>query len=108
MFGKRDIFRDTGPELSEAERHRNIRTAGTLARQAQQTLTLTARKQYRRYRTDAGGPLRKLGPMAHPLQEGLRGTTALTRRRRPHPHIRRREHPLERTQPPSPRFGPNH
>ena len=54
MFGKRDIFRDVGPELSEAERHRAIRTAGILARQAQQTLTLTARKQYRRYRADAG------------------------------------------------------
>ncbi len=33
MFGKREIFRDVGPELSEAERHRAIRTAGTLARQ---------------------------------------------------------------------------
>lgn len=55
MFGRRrDMFRDVGPELTDAERNRAIRTAGILARQAQQTLTLTTRKQYRRYRADAG------------------------------------------------------
>ncbi|MDL9935791.1 hypothetical protein QSJ18_03440 [Gordonia sp. ABSL1-1] len=56
MFGnaRKAIFTDAGPELDRAERNRAIRLARRAATEAQGSLTLTAKRQYRRYRADAG------------------------------------------------------
>lgn len=48
------IFDDPPVELTRAQLERGLAKARQAAREAQQTLTLTKKKQYRRYRAAAG------------------------------------------------------
>lgn len=54
MFGSRAVFGDVGPELTDHERARALRMARRAAVESQDSLTLTARRQYRRYRATVG------------------------------------------------------
>ncbi|WOC14003.1 hypothetical protein [Gordonia sp. MP11Mi] len=53
MFSRR-IFTEIGPELSVAEQLRSKRLARRAAHDARESITLTAKRQYRRYRRDVG------------------------------------------------------
>jgi len=53
MFRRR-CFTEEGPELTPGERARAIRLAKRAAGESRGSLTLTARKQYRRYRAAVG------------------------------------------------------
>ena len=55
MLTRRTIFHDTcATVLTRAQSDHAVRQARRAAREAQETLTLTARRQYRRYRASAG------------------------------------------------------
>ncbi|WP_253661305.1 hypothetical protein [Williamsia maris] len=55
MLTHRAIFRDScAVVLTRSETDSAVRQARRAAREAQETLTLTARRQYRRYRARAG------------------------------------------------------
>lgn len=51
---RRGIFHDDGPTLSPSERRAAARAARNAAWEAKHSLWLTARRQYRRYRSRVG------------------------------------------------------
>jgi hypothetical protein len=50
----RDLFTESGPTLTSAQRSRSVRSARRAAIDAQESLFVTARRQYRRYRATIG------------------------------------------------------